>query len=284
MICKESFPYGASDRQEADRTRTSPGKDTVRSFLNWILTIPFLLVFGATLVIFDPLQRLARLFGPRPHEIAVGIMQVCLVASFRFVGTRIEVDRSAKVLPRTPYLLISNHQSLFDIPLVGATLFSNFPKYVSKTELARGIPSISYNLRRGGNAIIDRSDVEQALPVIRELGETAARRRVSALIYPEGTRARTGRLRAFRLRGALALLEGAPELPVIPVTIDGSWQLLQHNLLPVPLRTRVRIRFADPIERKNADNHEILAVVHREIRRTLAGWRGDSPEEPKTTA
>jgi 1-acyl-sn-glycerol-3-phosphate acyltransferase len=138
--------------------------------IDWIFTVPFLVSFGAILLVFDPLQRLARLFGQRPQEWVAGWLQVALVQAFRLVGTRLRVDRSSRVLPHTSYLFVANHQSMFDIPILGALLFSNFPKYVSKQELARWIPSISYNLRRGGNAIIDRGDREQATRAIRELG------------------------------------------------------------------------------------------------------------------
>src|SRR5207247_709731 len=137
-----------------------------------------------------PLQRIARLFGPRPHEIVVGLLQKSLLGAFRLCGARLEVERSDEVKPWTPYVVIANHQSMFDVPIFGALLFSNFPKYVAKRELARWIPSISYNLRRGGNAIIDRQDPDQALVAIQELGQQLERRGVSAVIFPEGTRAR----------------------------------------------------------------------------------------------
>ena len=170
--------------------------------LDWIVTIPFLIAFGGVLLLFDPLQRIARLFGQRPQEIVAGMMQIALVWAFRITGMRLEVERSAQLKPHTGYLFIANHQSLFDIPILGSLLFSNFPKYVSKRELARWIPGISYNLRRGGNAIIDRSDREQATRAICELGERAQARGVSAVIYPEGTRARRGELGRFRPAGA----------------------------------------------------------------------------------
>jgi 1-acyl-sn-glycerol-3-phosphate acyltransferase len=243
--------------------------------IDWIFTPPFLLAFGVILLVFDPFQRVARLFGQRPQEIVAGCLQVALVWAVRLCGTRIEVERADSVRPGTPYLLIANHQSMFDIPILGSLLFTNFPKYVSKRELARWIPSISYNLRRGGNAIIDRADREQATRAIRELGEHAQRRGVSAVIYPEGTRARAGQLGPFKPAGALALLEAAPEVAVVPVAIDESWQLLRFNLLPVPFGTRVRVHIGTPRERSpGEDRHALLLEVRQEIEKTLGAWRG----------
>jgi 1-acyl-sn-glycerol-3-phosphate acyltransferase len=175
-------------------------------------------------------------------------------------------------------VLIANHQSMFDIPIFGALLFSNYPKYVSKRELARWIPSISYNLRRGGNALIDRGDRVMAERAIRELGARSQERGVSVVIYPEGTRARSGELANFRPAGTLALLEAAPDLDVVPVAIDGSWHLLQDNLFPVPFGTRIRIRFADPIRRgEGATGPQILEHARSEIDRTLRRWRSEEP-------
>src|SRR4029453_5904763 len=63
---------------------------------------------------------------------------------------------------------------------------------------------------------------------------------LSAMIFPEGTRARVGELGAFKPGGTTALLEEAPDTPVVPVAIDQSWRLLAHNFLPVPWGVRGR--------------------------------------------
>jgi 1-acyl-sn-glycerol-3-phosphate acyltransferase len=247
--------------------------------IDWIFTLPFLAAFGLVLLVFDPLQRIARLFGQRPHEIVVGAMQVCLLSSLRLCGVRLDVERSAEVLPKTPYLLIANHQSLFDIPIIGALLFTNYPKYVSKRELARWIPSISYNLRRGGNALIDRGDRAQATEAIRRLGERAQQRSVSVVIYPEGTRARAGSLGPFKPAGTLQLLAAAPDLMVVPVAIDESWRLLSHNLFPVPFGLRIRIRFGQPMSR-DVDGATLLDRSRAEIESTLRRWHAPEPTPP----
>lgn len=246
----------------------------VRAVRDWLFTVPFLLTFGLVLLIFDPAQRIARLFGRRPQEYVAGALQWSLVRAFGVCGTRLEVERSPAVRPHTPYLVIANHQSMFDIPIFGALLFTNFPKYVSKRSLARWIPSISYNLRRGGNAIIDRGDPEQALGAIRQLAAEVRERGVSAVIFPEGTRGRHGELGKFRPRGTLALLEAAPETPVVPVCIDQSWRLLRHNLLPVPFGVTVRVWIGEPIVRRHGENPEaLLDSVEATIRTHLEHQR-----------
>lgn len=246
----------------------------MRRVLDWIFTVPFLLGFGAALGIFDPLQRIARLFGQRPQEFVAGALQWVLLWVFRIAGTRLEVERSPAVKPWTPYLIVANHQSMFDVPIFGGLLFTNFPKYVSKRSLARWIPSISYNLRRGGNAIIDRNDRDQALGAIRQLGDQVHQRGVSAVIYPEGTRARAGELGEFKPKGFLELMAAAPDVAVLPVAIDNSWKLLRHNLFPVPFGTKVHIWIGEPIARQpGEDGVALLERVRGQITGTLSRWR-----------
>ena len=246
----------------------------LRRLLSWVGTAVFLPVFGAVLLAFDAAQRVARLFGQRPQEHVAGALQAALVAAFRLCDTRLLVERAAGVQPTASYIVVSNHQSMFDIPIIGTLLRSNFPKYVSKRELARGIPSVSYNLRRGGHALIDRSDAPSALAAIRELGERVRDGRCSAVIFPEGTRARQGALGEFRRAGLATLLAAAPQTLFLPIAIDESWRLLRHNMLPVPWGLRIRVGIGQPIPRTaGEDPAALIARVRDEIDAMLRGWR-----------
>ena len=247
----------------------------LRNLRDWLFTIPFLLTFGLILVVFDVLQRVARLFGPRPHEIVVAWLQRSILNALRLCGTRFEVERSEAIRPNTPYLVVSNHQSMFDIPLIGALLFTNYPKFVAKKDLAHGIPSISYNLRRGGNAIINRNRRDVALAAIEQLGrEQVTARGVSAVIFPEGTRAKQGELGKFHVQGTLALLAAAPQAEVVPVAIDGMWRVSQAGLRPVPFGTRVHVSIGAPLPRSaEEDREQILARAQVHIESALHSWR-----------
>jgi|SRR5688572_11123690 1-acyl-sn-glycerol-3-phosphate acyltransferase len=242
--------------------------------LSWASTLVFLPVFGAVLVGFDVAQRIARAIGPRPQEYVAGALQWSLVHAFRLCGTRLTVDRATAVTPHAAYIIVSNHQSMFDIPILGSLFFSNFPKYISKRSLGRGIPSVSYNLRRGGHVLIDRSDGPGAVAAIRELGERVNEGHCSAMIFPEGTRARRGELGPFKPAGLLALLEAAPATPVVPVAIDESWRLLQHNFLPVPWGVRIRVHVGQPIPRVfGEDRRALVERVRGDIGEALERWR-----------
>ena len=71
----------------------------------------------------------------------------------------------------------------------------------------------------------------QAVAAISEMTQTAQRRNVSVAIFPEGTRSRDGRLKKFRRAGSRALLEGANELPVVPVAVDGAWKITAMEMI-----------------------------------------------------
>jgi 1-acyl-sn-glycerol-3-phosphate acyltransferase len=262
---------------EATGIEVAPVESARPRLVDWLVTPPFLIGFAGTLIAFDPLLRIASLFGQQPQEYVAGVLQVVLLRVFRLAGTRIEIERDPAVRDRAAYLVIANHQSLFDIPIFGAVFFRSFPKFVSKRELARGLPSISFHLRRGGHAVIDRGDRGDALEAIRALAGRVREHGVTAVLYPEGTRARRGELGAFKPAGALALLEGAPDVPVVAVAIDESWRLLRWNLMPIPFGTRVRVRIGAPVARRpDEDRGALLEGARAEIERTLARWRAEA--------
>lgn len=246
----------------------------LRTVRDWIFTIPTLIAFGGTLAIGDPILRFSRLFGLKAMEWTVAVEQRVLIWTFRLSGMRLSIERSPGLEKGKGYVIVSNHQSIFDIPLLGGTLLSNLPKYVSKVELGKGIPLVSYNLRRGGNCLIDRKDARGAMRAIKAFGATCQERDTAAVIFPEGSRSRDGRLKEFKAAGTAMLMAGADEMPVVPAVIDGSWRLLTNKMFPIPFGTKVRIRFLDPIERHpDEDRSELIERCRSEIAATLDEWQ-----------
>lgn len=243
--------------------------------VDWVTTIPMVIAFGTTLVLGDVAARVARLFGLRPMEIAVGAAQRALIWTFRISGVRLTIERHPAVVAGKGFVFLSNHQSLFDVPIFGGILFSNYPKYVAKKELANWIPLISFNLKHGGNVLIDRGNRVGAVRAIAEFGATCQERDVSAVIFPEGTRSRDGNLQEFRKAGTAVLLEAASKLPVVPTAIDGSWKLLSNKMFPVPFGTSVRIRFHEPIQRAEGDSGTLIDTSLATIAATIEDWRAN---------
>lgn len=238
-----------------------------------MFSVPTVAAFGITLVVFDIAGRVALLFGLRPFEWTMAALQRTLLSVIAISGVRFDVEGLDRFDAEGGYLFISNHQSMYDVPIFGGIVTRNFPKYVAKRSLAKGIPAVSLNLRRGGNALIDRGERSQAMAAITEMAGRCQERDVSAVIFPEGTRSRDGTLGTYRAGGVAALVEGAPDLEIIPTVIDGSWKVFSNNMLPVPFGTQVRVAFGEPIPRTTGDDPEaILERCHVWAAETLARW------------
>jgi len=157
-------------------------------FIDFILFILFLLAFAAALIIFDPLQRIMLLFGQNAHELVMRGLNRTLVATLSILRIDLRITRHSVLEPGKPYIILSNHQAIFDIPILYKVFITHVPRFIAKKELSRGIPSVSFNLRNGLNAIIDRSDPKQAMPVIKQLGTNMAERKFATIVFPENTK------------------------------------------------------------------------------------------------
>ncbi len=249
----------------------------LRALRDWVFTIPLLVAIGVSVLAFDPVVRIAWRFGPRALDRAVQALERFVVRAFRIANVRVVVERDPAVRPDGAYIYVANHQSNFDIPLLGALQQGHHPRFVAKHALEKGIPMISFALRHGGHALVEPQKRRETLRSIRDLGRSAQEERHTAVIFPEGTRSRTGELLDFQPSGTAMLLRGAPELPVVPVTIGGAAELMKHALFPTPYGQEVRIRYSQPIERSpDEDPEEILASARKEIESTLGAWRAGS--------
>ena len=248
----------------------------MRKIIDWIFTIPFLILLVLALVVCDPILRLSRLFGIKSiGYVASAFMWMLQRLVFPVNGTRTIIEKSPEVQPRTPYIIISNHQSLYEFPIFGTALFTNIPGFISKVENGKWYPTVSFYLRNGPCGLIDRRDKPGAIRAIAALGRQAQALGHSVLIYPEGTRAKDGQLKPYKRAGTLALLDAAPDLEVLPVAVEGGWIAMRHNFLPVPFGTRMRIRIGDPIARSEDENREeIIDEARRFAQTALSDWRG----------
>ncbi len=125
---------------------------------------------------------------------------------------------------------------------------ANHPKFVSKIELGKGIPSVSYNLRKGGSILIDRKDAKQALREIAKLGEYIEKHKRSAIIFPEGTRSKTGHPKKFQPTGLKLLMKKSPSALIVPISINNSWKMMQYGKFPNGLGSHIIFTIHKPIE------------------------------------
>lgn len=239
--------------------------------MGWLLTPLHLVMFVIVLLTFHVAQVLALPFGYAAHKRVVDYLNLCVLASLKVVGTRIELRSEHEIPTDTALIVVANHQSMYDIPLLGWTFRHHHPKYVAKIELSKGLPSISYNLRHGGSVLIDRSDARAAMRAIQKFGRQVEAHRYAACIFPEGTRARNGVMKKFNPAGLLTLVRAAPSATIVPVAIDGSWELMRYRIRPIPFGVRVRCTVLEPISQKEYPAKELAGIAENRIREALGG-------------
>ncbi|MBU3011641.1 1-acyl-sn-glycerol-3-phosphate acyltransferase [Polaribacter vadi] len=217
--------------------------------LSYFLSSIFTLVFFLLLLIFHPIQWLGlKLGGFNGHQSVVNIMNWFLVKSLLILGVPVKVNNNYKIPEGKTIIFVSNHQSMFDISPIIWYFRKHIPKFVSKKELSKGIPSISFNLRNGGAALIDRKDPKQAITELINFAKNINKNNWSATIFPEGTRSKTGKPKKFAPNGLNILTKYNKEGYVVPLTINNSWKVFKYGKFPLGLGSPITITVHEPIK------------------------------------
>jgi 1-acyl-sn-glycerol-3-phosphate acyltransferase len=230
------------------------------------LSIIYYLLFGSTLVIFHPIQWLCfNLFGYEAHKKSVDTMSFFLVANTYVLGTRYKIKNSEKLQTDVPLIIAANHQSLYDVTTIGWFMRKVHPKFISKIELGKGIPGISYNLNHGGSVLINRKDPKQSLTAIKEMAQYIEANKRSTVIFPEGTRSKTGKPKSFAENGLKILCKYAPSACVIPVTINNSWKITKWGFFPLSLGNKIELIIHDSLPVKDMPFPEIFEKTEQAV-------------------
>ncbi|MCL5127031.1 1-acyl-sn-glycerol-3-phosphate acyltransferase [Algibacter sp. L4_22] len=217
--------------------------------ISYPLTIIYAFAFLLTIVIFHPIQAFCyRVFGYEALKKSVDALQFCLMRCLNILGTRFTFDNPYDIPTDQPIIIVSNHQSMYDISPLMWYMRKHHPKFISKIELGRGIPSVSYNLRHGGSCLIDRKNPRQSLPAIMKFGEYIEKTNRAAVIFPEGTRSVDGNPKPFQTKGLEILLKKIPSALVVPITINNSWKTLRYGKFPMGLGTHIKFTVHKPIK------------------------------------
>lgn len=231
----------------------------MEKIISYPISVVYYLCFGLSLVIFHPIQWICfNLFGYQAHKVSVDYLNLFLVRCTNLLGTTYSFKNKETIPENVPVIFVANHQSLFDIIGIIWYLRKYHAKFVSKKELGKGIPSVSYNLRHGGSVLIDRKDPKQAIPVIKGLAEYIEKHKRSAVIFPEGTRSKTGKPKEFAQSGLKILCKFAPSAVVVPITINNSWEMVKFGAFPMGLGTQMEFIIHEAIPVKNYPFEELI--------------------------
>jgi 1-acyl-sn-glycerol-3-phosphate acyltransferase len=238
----------------------------MQKFISYPISAVYYLFFGLCLVVFHPIQWLClNLFGYRAHKKCVDYMNFCLIQCTHLLGTTYRFSGRNQIPKDVPLIIVANHQSLYDIIAIIWYMRRWHPKFVSKKELGKGIPSVSFNLRHGGSVLIDRADPKQAIPVIKGLSEYIEKHKRSAVIFPEGTRSKTGKPKEFAQSGMKILCKYAPSAYVVPVTINNSWKMVKYGFFPLGLGNRLTFTVHKPMAVNSMPFEELMAKTEAAV-------------------
>jgi 1-acyl-sn-glycerol-3-phosphate acyltransferase len=140
-------------------------------------------------------------------------------------GVRVQVEGLDRVRLGTTYIFVSNHQSIYDIPV----LFASLPfqlRIIAKESLAR-FPVLGWHLRRGGHLFVDRQHPDRA--GILKRWRALVSEGLSLIIFAEGTRSPDGRVARFKAGSFLLAIEAG--LPVVPVAVIGTRAVMPKGRL-----------------------------------------------------
>lgn len=245
----------------------------MRKFIGFILSPLFYLSFSAALLLFHPIQWLClKIGGYAAHKKSVDMLNGLLVACNYTLFNPTKFIDNKRIPSGKPIIFIANHQSTYDIPPMIYFLRRFHGKFISKIELAQaGIPSISFNLIHGGAANIDRKDPKQSISEILKLAENMKDKNWSAFIFPEGTRTRTGKMKAFSIGGIATLLKKVPEALVVPIAIKGSYRMVAYGMFPLRPFTRMSWEVLDPIDIAGLSAEEVVKKAEDILRAKVEG-------------
>ncbi|SHF68546.1 1-acyl-sn-glycerol-3-phosphate acyltransferase [Salegentibacter echinorum] len=238
----------------------------MKKILSYPLSVLFYFFFFLTLLVFHPIQWISLKFGGyQAHKKSVDIFNFFLLRCLNVLGTRFSIINDQNIPIEKPCIFVSNHQGMYDIPPIIWHLRKHHPKFVSKKELGHGIPSISYNLRHGGSVLIDRKNKRESLIKMAKFAKYLNKTNRSAVIFPEGTRSRTGAPKRFAVSGMQLLFKQMPEALIVPITINNSWQLFKHGNFPIEPGIHISLKVHEPIPVASDDPESLVARVERTI-------------------
>lgn len=240
--------------------------DGLKSVLIWI-TIAFLVI------IWLPLLAFRRLIDTDPACYSTGRL-------FRLLGKTISrinpnwditISGNTDINDRNPYVMVCNHLSQADIPLI-----SNLPwemKWVAKKELFN-VPVSGWMMRLAGDICVDRKAVMRKRSTLKQ-GTGYLQKNCSVIFFPEGTRSRSGKLNKFTI-GAFELAI-KNQVPILPLVIDGTQECLPKKSWKFGIAKDIRLKVLEPVDTKSLSEDDIAELrdnVRSAILAQLSEWRG----------
>jgi 1-acyl-sn-glycerol-3-phosphate acyltransferase len=207
---------------------------------HWWRTVFFLIpAISIYTIVLGAASIVSSLFDRRGY-FAHGCARAWSWLILKTTGVRVELEGLERVVPGTTYVFVSNHQSIYDIPVIFASLPYQL-RIISKASLAQ-FPVLGWHLRRGGHLFVDRRRPDRA-GILRRWRALVSEG-LSLLIFAEGTRSWEGRVARFKAGSFLLAIEAG--LPIVPLAVIGTRQVMPKGRLRTEPAS-VRLIVHDPI-------------------------------------
>jgi 1-acyl-sn-glycerol-3-phosphate acyltransferase len=198
----------------------------------------------------------------RTGNLAFSISKLWAYTMLGVSFVRTEIKNKEKIQKGTSYIIISNHQSLYDIISLVTTLGIQYRWFIKREVLK--IPIFGYALYASRNIFIDRVNTARAIESINK-GINRLPNGVSVMVFAEGTRSFDGKIHEFKKGGFMVAI--AHKIPILPVTVNGSRRVLPKGSL-VMKPGKIQVVVGDPIDTigyTNATAQELIDKTRQAI-------------------
>jgi 1-acyl-sn-glycerol-3-phosphate acyltransferase len=214
--------------------------------LHWWRTVLYLIPSIAVYTIVLGTASLVSSLFERRGRFAHGCARTWSWLILATTGVSVDVRGLERLNPARTYIFVSNHQSIYDIPVI----FANLPyqlRIIAKESLG-SFPFLGWHLRRSGHLLVDRKRPDRAGILGR--WRALVKDGLSLIIFPEGTRSADGRLAAFKAGSFVLAIEA--KLPIVPVSVDGTRFVMRKGELTTSPGA-VRLTVHPPVETEALD-------------------------------
>ena len=238
----------------------------MKKILLYLITSIYYLVYFIVMCVLQPIEWIAfKMFGNDGLQSVFNFVAFISLKCNYILGTRFSFENIGYIPKNVPVIFVANHQSLLDTAGIIWYLRKFNCLFVTKKELAKGIPSVSYFLRNAKYVLIDRSNPKQAIPQIKSLAEYIEKENYSAVIFPEGTRSKTGEPQEFAESGLKILCKYAPSAYIVPISINNSWKVYRYGYFPLSFGNHVVFTIQKPLKVSDFSFDDIMKKTKNAI-------------------
>jgi len=208
-----------------------------------VRTIIFAIVLIVNTIIAGSLVILASIFSRYSNFTYKIITRTWSRINLVVANIKVDISGFENIKPDTSYLVIANHQSHMDIPVLVAHLPLRLT-FMAKKELFK-IPFFGWGMQAAGVLKIDRSNRKKAIQTLKNAERIVLENNFSVMAFPEGTRSPDGNIQSFKKGPFVMAIDTG--LSILPISVRGTYKILpKKSLILKPGRVRVKIH--PPIE------------------------------------